>query len=83
MPRSPNPEPATPGTRVMVTTADGVEHHRELVAGSSYLSTEDPRAHFGLGSAEVAASVRVVWPDGTEVVMHDVEADRIVGVEPA
>ncbi len=76
------PEPATPGTRVAVTTADGVEHHRELVAGSSYLSTEDPRAHFGLGSAEMVESVRVSWPDGTQAVLADVEADGILAVEP-
>ena len=33
-------------------------------AGSSYLSSEDPRVHFGLGKATVRSLV-VRYPDGT------------------
>jgi hypothetical protein len=33
-------------------------------AGSSYLSSEDPRAHFGFGRA-VPRRVTVHYPDGT------------------
>ena len=41
------PRPSTPGTRVTVTRTDGTVAERETIAGSSYLSGEDPRAHFG------------------------------------
>jgi hypothetical protein len=75
------PEPATPGTIVAVTTADGATVERELIAGSSYLSSEDPRAHIGLGENDVA-TVRVTWPDGRQTVRSDVDADRVVTVEP-
>ena len=51
---------------------------REWHAGSSYLSGEDPRFHFGLGDAEVAASVAILWPDGSESVKRDVKADPLV-----
>jgi enediyne biosynthesis protein E4 len=33
--------------------------------GSSYLCSNDPRAHFGLGAVERVERIEVVWPDGT------------------
>lgn len=42
--------------------ADGVTRHREVVSGSSTCSTEDLRAHVGLGSAAEVDWVEVVWP---------------------
>jgi hypothetical protein len=75
------PDPATPGTVVSVTTADGTTVERELIAGSSYLSSEDPRAHMGLGEEDVA-TVQVSWPDGRQTVLADVDADQILTVEP-
>ena len=53
-----------PGTRVTVTLPDGRKLVREIHAGSSYLSSEDPRPHFGLGSVETVPSVTVRWPGG-------------------
>ena len=49
-------------------------------AGSSYLSSEDPRVHFGLGGATKVAELRVRYPGGRTTVMKDVAADRIVTV---
>src|SRR5262249_53818701 len=34
--------------------------------GYSYLCSNDPRAHFGLGSTERVDTLEVIWPDGTE-----------------
>jgi hypothetical protein len=33
---------------------------------SGYLSSHDPRLHFGLGNISEFDSIRVAWPDGTE-----------------
>jgi hypothetical protein len=44
--------------------------------GSSYLSSNDPRAHFGLGSADHFDSIHVLWPDGWEEDFAGGEADR-------
>ena len=71
-------EPATPGTLVTVTTADGLKQERELLAGSSYLSSADPRAHFGLGIEDEVEAVRVRWPDGSEAVQSAVAADLVL-----
>ena len=72
----------SPGTRVTVTLDDGTEMVREIHAGSSYLSSEDPRAHFGLGAADRVASVVVDWPDGSTSRYDDVAAGQILQVEP-
>jgi hypothetical protein len=46
--------------------------------GSSYLCSNDPRAHFGLGSATRADVIRVLWPDGKAETFRDREVDREV-----
>jgi hypothetical protein len=61
-----------PGARV---TVSGVT--REVQAGSSYLSSEDPRVHFGLGKA-TRADVTIRYPDGTTRRLRGIRADRIV-----
>jgi hypothetical protein len=51
------------GARVTVTTGN-VKQVDEVRAGGSYLSTSDPRLHFGLGSAASFDRIEVLWPSG-------------------
>ncbi len=44
--------------------AGGREWVRTAFAGGSFLSSNDPRAHFGLGAADGVEWVEVRWPDG-------------------
>ena len=67
-----------PGATVTVTLADGRTFVREVHAGSSYLSSEDPRVHFGLGGARRVAKLEVRLPDGRVLRRANVAADRIV-----
>jgi len=54
---------------------------REVHAGSSYLSSEDPRVHFGLGASTAVNELIVRYPDGTVKSTRDVSAvDRVVTV---
>ncbi len=62
--------------------ADGRKLVREVLAGSSYLSSEDPRMHFGLGNATTVKELRVRFPDGSVKRLRDLAVDRIVVVEP-
>jgi hypothetical protein len=70
-----------PGAVVKVTLPDGRELVRDVLAGSSYLSSEDPRAHFGLGSATEVIDVVVVWPGGSKTSLGDVGINRLITVK--
>jgi hypothetical protein len=47
----------------------------------SYLSSNDKRAHFGLGKDSVASKVEIRWPSGIKQTLTDVKGDRIVQVD--
>jgi DNA-binding FadR family transcriptional regulator len=49
-------------------------------AGSSYLSQNDLRAHFGLGAAAVAERIEVRWPSGRMEAIANVAANQIVTI---
>ncbi|MCP4424191.1 MAG: CRTAC1 family protein, partial [Chloroflexi bacterium] len=66
-----------PGTLATVTLPDGTQLIREWYAGSSYLSSEDPRLHFGLGDAEVV-DVEIRWPDGSAAEIAGVSVNRLI-----
>jgi enediyne biosynthesis protein E4 len=53
----------------------------EHYAGSGYLSQDDPRVHFGLGSSSKIDKLLVRWPSGKEQVLENLAADRILTVE--
>ncbi|HEY2208350.1 MAG TPA: FG-GAP-like repeat-containing protein [Gaiellaceae bacterium] len=69
----------TPGAVVTVDLGKA-SLSQELRAGSSYLSSEDERIHFGLGDATRVdrLTVRYLW--GRDIVLRNVRADRIVDV---
>jgi Na+-translocating ferredoxin:NAD+ oxidoreductase RnfD subunit len=69
-----------PGAVVTAVLPDGRTLVREVLAGSSYLSSEDPRVHFGLGAATKVKELRVRFPDGREARQSDVAADRVIAV---
>jgi hypothetical protein len=46
--------------------------------GSSYESSNDPRAHFGLGPVVEVDSIRVIWPDGQEEAFPGLRADQVI-----
>ena len=68
---------------VVKVTAGGGSQWATVTTSSGYLSSSDPRVHFGLGE-NVTASVEISWPSGIVQTMSEVKADRQVNVdEPA
>jgi hypothetical protein len=54
---------------------------RLVQSGTSYLSQDDMRRHFGLGAETQADSLEVVWPDGTTTRRENVRANQVVEIK--
>jgi len=66
------------GARVTVK-AGGFAQMDEVRGGSSYLSQNDLRLHFGLGAME-SAKVEVHWPSGAHQTLENVKANQFLEV---
>jgi hypothetical protein len=53
---------------------------RHINPGYSYLCSNDPRAHFGLGQVERVDAIDVVWPDGTTERFGAQGVDRVISL---
>ncbi|HLJ96083.1 MAG TPA: ASPIC/UnbV domain-containing protein, partial [Gemmataceae bacterium] len=51
---------------------------RFINPGYSYLCSNDPRAHFGLGQAARVDGIDVLWPDGSVETFPGGEPDRLI-----
>jgi Na+-translocating ferredoxin:NAD+ oxidoreductase RnfD subunit len=70
----------SPGAVVTAVLPDGRRLSEEVQAGSSYLSSEDPRVHFGLGSVTRVDRLVVRFPSGAVTRLDGVPGDRVVRV---
>jgi enediyne biosynthesis protein E4 len=53
----------------------------EVLSGGSYLSQNDLRIHFGLGSKNQVDRVEILWPDGRMEVRTNLAADRFYAIK--
>jgi hypothetical protein len=67
------------GARITITAA-GHKQIDEVRSGGSYISQNDLRLHFGLGSARTA-DISVRWLDGKVENLKSAEAGQILTIE--
>ena len=65
---------------VVTARAGSLVQKRLVQSGSSYISQEDKRLHFGLGKAEQVDSLEVLWPDGTTTAMKNVKVNQRIEI---
>ena len=65
---------------VVTVHAGKTAQTRVVQSGTSYLSQDDMRRHFGLGAAAQVDALEVSWPDGTSSRMEGVKANRLVEI---
>ena len=58
-------------------SADGMRQRQDVMSGGSYVSTSDPRLHFGLGDATEPGTAEIHWPSGAKETVQLPSADRI------
>jgi enediyne biosynthesis protein E4 len=71
------------GAQIRLSTASG-DQFATVTTTSSYQSSSDKRAHFGLGAADSIREIEIRWPSGIHQVIRDANADQILKItEPA
>ena len=68
------------GARVTVV-AGGKRFVRMIAPAYGYLTSNDHRAHFGIGSATTIDKIEVVWPDGSTQIFPGVKADQLLTLQ--
>jgi len=63
------------GSRVYVTTDNGITQMQDVISGSSVMAGNDLMQYFGIGG-ERSADVRIRWPNGQEQIIKNVRADQ-------
>ena len=58
-------------------TANGIRQRQDVMSAGSYVSTNDPRPHFGLGDATDRAKAEIHWPSGAKETIKLPAVDRI------
>lgn len=67
------------GARVRITTS-GQSQMQEVTSGSSFLSQNDLRLHFGLGAAKSADMLEILWPSGARDNFPNVPANQFIRI---
>lgn len=68
------------GAIVRLETPDG-HQVREINNVGSYLSSNDLRLHFGLGTEPTVRRIEVIWPAGTRQVLTNIPANQVLLVQ--
>jgi hypothetical protein len=68
------------GATVYVT-AGGMKQRGDVLSGGSYISSNDPRVHFGLGDSDKIDAVEIHWPSGQKEKVILPSVDKIFTVE--
>jgi enediyne biosynthesis protein E4 len=61
-------------------TAGGHTQFQTVQSGGSYLSQNDLRLHFGLGTAAIVDRIDVQWPAGTRQDITRIAVDRVLKI---
>ena len=76
------------GNRTGIGAKVMVWHHGELLVRENYpsrgfQSSVSETIHFGLGALKHIEKIQVIWPDGKQQILHDIEANQLLQLSHA
>lgn len=67
------------GARIRLR-AGGIEQLQDVHQSGGFLSSNDPRARFGLGSASVVDEIEITWPSGLTQNFRDIKSGQFLRI---
>lgn len=67
------------GAKVKVTAGDLIQFDH-VRAGGSFISSNDPRLHFGLANHALVDSIQIDWPSGKQDQITGAKANQILTI---
>ena len=74
----PRENPSALGARVTLEYDGGKMQYQEQSIYRGYVSTVEDIIHFGLGQAEKADRIEVIWPNGQSTILEDIPANQVL-----
>jgi hypothetical protein len=68
------------GARIRLTTANSRTQYNHVTTSVGYVSSSDPRVHFGLGAETRIREIEIRWPSGKMQILRNLPADQILQV---
>ena len=61
--------------------SEGLTQVKQRQGGMSYMSSSDPRVHFGLGTRRTIESLEITWPNGAIEKLDKIPLNQIIAVK--
>ena len=68
------------GATIHIFYGDHLQQFYEHQPARGYLSSDDARAHFGVGNLAKIDSLKIIWPDSSWQVITDITTDQAISV---
>lgn len=68
------------GARITISSG-GKKQYAQKKSSSGYVSTNDPRLHFGLGRDTIVESIEVIWPSDRVQNFENIKANQIFSIK--
>ncbi|NOY36385.1 MAG: CRTAC1 family protein [Chlorobi bacterium] len=68
------------GARISINS-EGKKQYAQKKSSSGYLSTNDPRVHFGLGKNNIVDTIEVIWPSGIVQKLENIKANQVLTIK--